>query len=114
MERPTLFPPQSSPTQTTLQPLAVAPREACKLLSLGISTIYSLMRSGELESFADGRRMRRITVASIHAYVARRIADSDSKQWRARQLRRGKQQQQAAVDDTLRVLPKPIKQVESA
>jgi excisionase family DNA binding protein len=64
-----VFPPQSPPTQTSLQPLAVAPREACKLLSVGISTVYALMRSGELDSYADGKRMRRITTASIHAYT---------------------------------------------
>jgi excisionase family DNA binding protein len=72
-----VFPPQSPPTQTSLQPLAVAPREACKLLSVGISTVYALMRSGELDSYADGRRMRRITTTSIHAYVERRLAAGD-------------------------------------
>jgi excisionase family DNA binding protein len=76
MERPIVFPPQSPPTQTSLQPLAVAPREACKLLSVGLSTVYSLMHSGELESYNDGKRLRRITTASIHAYIARQIADS--------------------------------------
>ena len=88
MERPIVFPPQSPPTQTSLSPVAVAPREACKLLSVGISTVYALMRSGELDSYADGKRMRRITVASIHDYVARRIANNA--QWRPQKRTRSR------------------------
>jgi len=56
-------------------PLAVPPREASRLLSVGMSRLYELMRAGELESYEDGRT-RRITMASITAYVARRLADS--------------------------------------
>jgi hypothetical protein len=60
-------------------PIAVSPADAGRLLSLGGSRIYALMRSGELESYVDGRA-RRVTVASISAYVARRVADSGG--WR--------------------------------
>jgi excisionase family DNA binding protein len=56
-------------------PLVVPPREAGRLLSLSTSRLYQLMRDGELQSYEDGRA-RRITVASIHAYIARRLADS--------------------------------------
>jgi hypothetical protein len=45
------------------------------MLSLGMSRLYELMRAGELQSYEDGRA-RRITVASIHAYIARRLADA--------------------------------------
>jgi excisionase family DNA binding protein len=61
--------------------IAVTPREACRLLSLGGSRVYDLMKSGELVSYQDGRA-RRITVASIHAYVERQIAAAaDSGGW---------------------------------
>jgi len=56
-------------------PLAVPPREAGRLLSLSTSRVYQLMRNGELGSYQDGRT-RRITMASIHGYVARRLADT--------------------------------------
>jgi excisionase family DNA binding protein len=56
-------------------PLAVPPREASLLLSLSMSRVYQLMRDGELQSYEHGRA-RRIPAASIHAYIARRLADS--------------------------------------
>ena len=55
--------------------IAVAPREAGRLLSLCLTEVYERMRSGELESYRDGRA-RRIPMAAIHAYVARRRAAS--------------------------------------
>ena len=55
--------------------LAVPPREAGRLLSLGLSEVYERMRKGELESYQDGRA-RRITMKSIHTYLARRLAAS--------------------------------------
>jgi excisionase family DNA binding protein len=55
--------------------IAVAPREAGRLLSLCLTEVYERMRSGELESYRDGRA-RRIPMESIHAYVARRRAAS--------------------------------------
>jgi excisionase family DNA binding protein len=55
--------------------LAVPPREAGRLLALCLSEVYERMRSGELESYRDGRA-RRIPMESIHAYVARRRAAS--------------------------------------
>jgi excisionase family DNA binding protein len=53
-----------------VEPLAVSPRHACKLLSVGNTRLYQLIRSGELESYRDGR-VRRITVASVHARITR-------------------------------------------
>jgi excisionase family DNA binding protein len=52
--------------------LAVKPKLACKALSVGLTRIYELLKTGELESYSDGRS-RKITTASIRAYVARRI-----------------------------------------
>jgi len=60
-------------------PLVVKPLEAARRLGIGISTTYKLMKTGELDAFRCGRT-RRITVASIHAYIARRIA-ADSAGW---------------------------------
>ena len=48
------------------EPLAVAPRTACLLLSVGNTRLYQLIRTGELVSYCEGRA-RRITMASIRA-----------------------------------------------
>jgi hypothetical protein len=59
-----------------LLPLVVRPRDARKLLgSCGTERLYGLLNSGELESFVDGRA-RWIVVASIHRYIANRLATS--------------------------------------
>jgi len=71
----------------SVTPLAVPPLEAARLLSLGMTKIYRLMRSGELESYKDGRA-RRITMSSIHEHLARRLAD-DIAPSRQRRSRRG-------------------------
>jgi excisionase family DNA binding protein len=44
---------------------------------------YKLLASGELEHFRDGRA-RKITVVSIHRYIARRLAESMGKRGRGR------------------------------
>jgi hypothetical protein len=49
-----------------LAALAVSPRQACILLDCGITHLYDLIGSGELESYLDGRS-RKITMRSIHA-----------------------------------------------
>jgi excisionase family DNA binding protein len=53
-------------------PLVVPPRQACALLSIGLTRCYELLGAGELESFKDGKS-RKITVSSIRAYVDRRL-----------------------------------------
>lgn len=53
-------------------PLVVAPREACRMLSIGLTRLYELLHDGDLESYRDGGS-RRITVASIQAYVERQL-----------------------------------------
>ena len=55
------------------QPLAVKPKAARQMLACGNTHVYDLINRGELESFADGGS-RKITVASIKAYIARRVA----------------------------------------
>jgi excisionase family DNA binding protein len=54
-------------------PLAVPPRLACQLLSVGLTRLYELLNAGELDSFHIGRA-RRITTASIRAYIDRQLA----------------------------------------
>jgi excisionase family DNA binding protein len=65
----------TAPNHEKRPPIAVPPIEAARMLSLGLSRLYQLMRAGELEDFHSGRS-RRITVRSIEAYVARQLAHS--------------------------------------
>jgi hypothetical protein len=53
-------------------PLLVKPKTAWKMLGCGNTHGYALLKAGELVSFLDGRS-RKITVDSIHRYIARRI-----------------------------------------
>jgi excisionase family DNA binding protein len=54
-------------------PLAVPTKEASRLLSLSMSRLYELLRSGALQSYVDGYS-RRVTIASIQEYVDRRLS----------------------------------------
>lgn len=57
------------------KPLLVKPRMACQLLSCSAPRLYELLAGEQLESFKEGKS-RKITVASIEAYIARRLAES--------------------------------------
>ena len=69
-------------------PLAVPPSQAAHLLSIGISRLYRLLRTGKLASYRDGRA-RRITTASIHEHISRRLAEDNAPSSRQRRSRRG-------------------------
>jgi len=56
-----------------LDPLVVKPKVAWKTLACSNTRGYELLAAGELESYKEGRS-RKITVASIRALVARRLA----------------------------------------
>lgn len=56
-----------------LEPLVVKPKVAWKMLACSNTRGYELLAAGELESYKEGRS-RKITVASIRALVARRLA----------------------------------------
>lgn len=56
-----------------VQPLAYTIPEAAALLGVGRTTVYELIRSGELPSIRI-RRGRRVTRAAIEAYLADRAA----------------------------------------
>jgi len=55
------------------EPLVVRPKRAWQMLDCGNTRGYELVKAGELESFLDGRS-RKITVESIHRYIARKLA----------------------------------------
>src|SRR5262245_40790121 len=69
---------QQMPNTSTevVEPLAVRPREAWRMLSCSNSYGYELLAAGELRSFSDGSA-RKITVASIKSYIERRLAKAD-------------------------------------
>jgi excisionase family DNA binding protein len=58
--------------------LVVTPRTACRLLCIGMTRLYELIGSGDLESYRDGAS-RRITTRSIKAFVEARLAASADK-----------------------------------
>lgn len=57
-----------------LEPILLRVEEAARLLSLGRTTVYLLMESGELPSIKCGSA-RRIPRAALEAWVAQRVAD---------------------------------------
>jgi excisionase family DNA binding protein len=65
--RPSRLPP--------LTPIAVPPRVAWAMLGVGKTTLFRLLKAGELQGYLEGSA-RRILVSSIHEYVQRRLAAS--------------------------------------
>ncbi len=57
--------------------LLVTPEEAARRLSVGRTTIYELMASGELQSVNIGR-CRRVPVSSLSSFVTRLVDDKNS------------------------------------
>jgi hypothetical protein len=51
-------------------PLAVSPRRAAFLLDCGVTRVYELINSGELESYKEGSS-RKITMRSIRTRIER-------------------------------------------
>ena len=56
--------------------IAVSPRRAKEMIGVGTTQLYALLGAGELTSFKIGK-CRRITVKSLHAFVARQLAQSE-------------------------------------
>jgi excisionase family DNA binding protein len=65
---------------------------ACGALNCGRDHLYDLLNSHEIESYLDGRS-RKIVVASLDAYVARRI-EASNKRWQRARFYSVKQQRQ--------------------
>jgi excisionase family DNA binding protein len=55
--------------------LVVSPRRTAVLLDCGVTRVYELINSGELESYKDGAA-RKIVVASIRDYIARKLSQA--------------------------------------
>jgi hypothetical protein len=62
---------------SSADPLVVKPRRACQLLACGNTRLYELLAAGELQSFKDGKKSRKIVVRSIVEYINRRIVESE-------------------------------------
>jgi hypothetical protein len=58
-----------------LEPLVVRPKVARRLIGCGNTRFYELLAAGELVSFKDGKN-RLITMASIKARIARKLAEA--------------------------------------
>ena len=69
----------TDPSDWQLGPLVVKPKIAWRMLNCSNTRGYELLAAGELDSFRDGRS-RKITVDSIRAYIARRLALPDARQ----------------------------------
>jgi hypothetical protein len=57
------------------EPLVVSPRRARHMLDRGNTRLYELIAARELETYKDGKS-RKITVASIKQFIARRVEAS--------------------------------------
>jgi hypothetical protein len=55
--------------------IGASARETCHALHIGMTKLYSLMASGELQSYKAGRS-RRIYTPSIKSYVLKLLADA--------------------------------------
>jgi len=58
-----------------VEPMVVRPKQACILLGCGLTNLFKMLNDGELESYRDGRS-RLITLSSIKARVARKLAEA--------------------------------------
>jgi excisionase family DNA binding protein len=65
--------PENDPADPLLQPLAVRPDGACKLLGIRKTTLYELLAARELDSYTVGRA-RCISTSSIAKFIERRMA----------------------------------------
>jgi excisionase family DNA binding protein len=67
-------------TPVNVTPLVVSPEGAAQMLGIKVSKLYLLLKTGELENYSCGRS-RRVVVASIHDYIARRLAEAAATGW---------------------------------
>ena len=67
--------------------LALSPNKTAEALDCGLTRVYDLIAQDELESYLDGAR-RKITVDSIHKYIARRLEASRGRSVRLMPTRR--------------------------
>jgi excisionase family DNA binding protein len=77
------------------RPLVVGVGKAAVLLDCSRDRIYRFIKSGELESYVEGTR-RKITMASIEALIAKRLAAN------GREFQRCHQRPQPPTEETRR------------
>jgi excisionase family DNA binding protein len=63
------------PTGAAARKLVTDVTSGCQMLDVSRDRFYRILRSGEIESYLDGRS-RKILVASLEAYVEKRRAAS--------------------------------------
>jgi excisionase family DNA binding protein len=56
-----------------MEKLVVSPEEGCEVIGVKRSTIFSLMKTGQIRSVKIGR-LRRIPVVELEAFLARQVA----------------------------------------
>jgi excisionase family DNA binding protein len=76
---------KKKPTSPVVDPsaLVTSVHGACVMLDCGRDRVYALLQAKELESYRDGEA-RRVIVASVRAYIARKLADGKNKFERSR------------------------------
>ena len=76
---------KKKPTDPVVDPsaLVTSVRGASVMLDCGKDKVYALLQAKGLESYRDGEA-RRIIVASVRAYIARKLAGGKSKFERGR------------------------------
>lgn len=60
-----------------MEPIGLTPKATKAVIGCGTTKLYQLINAGELDSYFIGRS-RRITTASIRAYVARQLDRSEA------------------------------------
>ena len=55
------------------EPLCVSVRSALRLLDIGRTRFYQLLASGEIDSFRDGPKSRKIIYSSLKSYIERQL-----------------------------------------
>lgn len=65
-------------SQKDIEVLAVSPKVARQMLGCGNTRLYELLNAGEIRSYRDGAA-RRIVVASLREFVARKVAESENR-----------------------------------
>jgi hypothetical protein len=66
------------------RPLVISVNDCCRALDCGRDRLYALLGEGLIESFLDGPRTRKIVVASVERYIAKRVEESKNKLERSR------------------------------
>lgn len=64
-----------APQTYSFKPAVVRPKNAAIILNVSHKKLYELIKAGDLVSYTEGSA-RKITMASIEAYIARKVAEA--------------------------------------